>query len=120
MKEKDYQVHVIMFNNNTAIIQFKGVVDNLIYEDVEEQVPNLIHEGVKYIVFDFSDALISTTSILGSLCNALKLTKDSNGTIILAGASSKCKEVFKLLGFYRFFIVKDTVDEAIEYLKIGK
>ena len=56
---------------------------------------------------------------LGSFTILLKMVKMKGGDIVLAAVQEKVSEVFQILGFSQFFNLKNTVEEAMEFLQKG-
>ena len=102
--------------SNSVVVQMTGYLDTYNSKSVQDQVDQIIEEGVIYFIFDLTKMNYISSTGIGVFVNTLKRVRESKGDIILVGMQRRVSEVFELLGFATFFATSETVDEAVEYL----
>ncbi len=79
----DYNVE---FNKGVLFVRLCGVLNNLNYKDVEEDVFEIIKDGgIKYLVFNVDDLDLEDDVDLFKNCD--RLVKENNGRMLLCGNS---------------------------------
>ena len=105
--------------DNGCMVILEGYIDTYNSSFFQKQLTKVIGAGYYNLLFN-CDALsyVSSTG-LGSFTILLKMVKVKGGDIILAEVQEKVAEVFQILGFSQFFNLKETSEEAINFLKNG-
>lgn len=95
------------------IISLAGLIDTYNYKFFQKQVTFAIANGFSKVILD-CDELIYVSSIgVGAFSALLNAAKQEGGGIVLLRPQYKVYEVFKVLGFSRYFSKTDTLEEAI-------
>ncbi|MBQ7612942.1 MAG: STAS domain-containing protein [Spirochaetaceae bacterium] len=94
------------------ILALDGYIDTYNSTFFQTHVTKAIESGFLHLIFDCSQLTYVSSTGIGAFSIFLKTIKPQGGNIVLVGMNAKVFEVFQLLGFSQFFVIKDTVDEA--------
>lgn len=79
-------------------------------------VKGLVEDGFKRIVFDFSGVNWMNSLGVGSVMKCLTLLNNKEGYLYLVGLTDKVKSVFMVTQLLKVFVIKESVEEAINEL----
>lgn len=102
---------------DSCIFYLNGFVDTYNSNFLQTQVHRLIEYGFVHIIFECSNLNYISSTGVGSFTEFTKRLQEKNGNFVIVNPQPKVVEVFKLLGFYGFFTFKETVQQAIAYIK---
>ncbi|MCR5061828.1 MAG: STAS domain-containing protein [Treponema sp.] len=94
----------------------EGYIDTYNSSFFQKQLTKVIGAGYFNILFNCSSLSYVSSTGLGSFTILLKMVKAKGGDIVLAEVQEKVSEVFQILGFSQFFNLKNTMDEAMDFL----
>ena len=97
-------LHKIPGVENSCMVVLEGYIDTYNSSFFQKQLTKVIGAG-------YFNLLFNSFTIL------LKMVKVKGGDIVLSEVQEKVAEVFQILGFSQFFNLKETTEEAIEYLR---
>ena len=80
----------------------------------DEALSDLIAEGARQVVLDFSNLAYISSAGLRSVLVAAKALKNNDGVLSLAELKAEVKEVFDISGFSSILPIYDTVDSAVD------
>lgn len=106
-KKDDVVVMVLLQNNFT-------------YEDNEKLMKpfdDLLKEGSRKIVLDFSQTKYVSSVILASLLFVLKRTQEEGGDLILCSVKDRVKEIMAVTNLDKVFNITSTLEEAVDKFK---
>lgn len=112
-------LHKIPGIGNGCAVVLEGYIDTYNSSFFQKQLTKLIGAGYYILMFNCEALSYVSSTGLGSFTILLKMVKMKGGDIVLAAVQEKVSEVFQILGFSQFFNLKNTVEEAIEYLQKG-
>ena len=84
--------------------------------NLAEDVQGLVEDGLKRVVFDFANVNWINSLGVGAIMKCLTLLKSVNGHLYLVGLTEKVRSVFMVTQLLKVFVIKDTVDEAVNEL----
>lgn len=99
------------------IVRLKGYLDTYNSTYVQRKFNSIIENGYYKIVIDFSQISYISSTGIGTLAQFLKECSKKGGNLVFIRVLSKISEIFRLLGFTQFFVIKDGESEAIEFLR---
>lgn len=79
----------------------------------------LVTDKYSDIILNFSGINYISSTGIGAITTILKTCRDKNGDLVLINICTKIYEIFQLLGFIQFFIIKDSLEDAKNYFKKG-
>lgn len=103
-------------DENCLILHLTGYIDTYNSNFFQKMIQKAIDAGFIKLVFQCSDLNYVSSTGIGSFTVFLKNVKPKGGTIVLLGFQPKVFEVFQLLGFSQFFHIKDSIEDALEFL----
>jgi anti-sigma B factor antagonist len=104
-------------NGKVRVVSLIGKIDTSASSEVEKSINDLIDQGNKYLVMDFSDTEYISSSGLRVMLSSLKRLRKIQGDMKLACAKPMVKHVFELAGFTQIFEFYDSQDVAASNLK---
>ena len=112
-------LHKIPNVANGCAVVLEGYIDTYNSSFFQKQLTKLISAGYFNLLFNCEALSYVSSTGLGSFTILLKMVKMKGGDIVLAAVQEKVSEVFQILGFSQFFNLKNTVEEAMEFLQKG-
>lgn len=104
--------------DNTIEIVCDGFIDTYNSDFFLERTNKLLNTYSNIIMDCAKLNFVSSTGI-GSFTYVYKACKDKNGVLIFINLNDKIDELLDLLGFNQYFIIKNTLEEAKNYIKNG-
>lgn len=95
------------------IVAVSGRLDTVTCSDFEKSCLELVEEGSKALIIDFSGLEYISSAGLRSILVVGKKLKSSGRVLSLCGLSGLVQEVFSMSGFDNFFPVYATVEDAV-------
>ena len=99
-----------------CMIMLEGYIDTYNSSFFQKQLTKVVDAGFYNLLFNCKDLSYVSSTGLGSFTILLKMVKVKGGDIVLCEVQEKVSEVFQILGFSQFFNLKDTAEEAFQYL----
>jgi anti-anti-sigma factor len=100
---------------NGLIIGLNGYIDTYNSNSFQKRVNLAISTGFNKLIFDCSNLTYVSSTGIGSFTSFLKTLKGATGDMVLLNVQGKVLDVFQLLGFARFFNIRESKDEAINF-----
>jgi anti-anti-sigma factor len=97
-----------------AIASFKGQLDTLTTPEFNKVLLELIDNGERNIVLDFSELDFISTAGMSGILMLVKRMKVEKGELRVAALKGQVKKVFDISGLSSGIPVFDTVAEALE------
>jgi anti-anti-sigma factor len=91
--------------------------DNSIY--FQKHIQKLVETGFTRLIFNCAGLNYVSSTGIGSFTSFLKVLKPRGGDLVLLEIQPKVYEVFQLLGFSQFFVIKQSLEEAIDFFRNG-
>jgi len=101
------------------IIGLRGRLDASSSPGVEQKLLNLLDQGERRLVLDFSELSYISSIGLRVLIAAAKSLEKTKGRLALAALNNHVREIFRIAGFTSIFSVYPTCDEAITSSQTG-
>jgi hypothetical protein len=79
----------------------------------------VIDTGYIRLIFQCAGLNYVSSTGIGSFTSFLKAVKPKGGDLVLLEIQPKVFEVFHLLGFSQFFVIKETLNDAVNFYKKG-
>jgi anti-anti-sigma factor len=98
-------------------LELTGYIDTYNSACFQKRVQKAIDAGFIRLVFLCSSLNYVSSTGIGSFTSFIKAVKPHGGDVVLMGIQPKVYEVFQLLGFSQFFIIKESLDDAISFFQ---
>ena len=100
---------------DVKIIGLRGRLDAETSPSVEKRLIDLIDQGERRLVFDFSELTYISSAGLRVLIGVARNLQKTNGVAALAALSDHVHEIIKIAGFTSIFSIYPTCEEAVAH-----
>lgn len=104
---------------NCCLVILEGYIDTYNSPFFQKQLTKVVAAGFSKILINCKELSYVSSTGLGSFTILLKMVKANGGDIVLSDVQEKVYEVFQILGFSQFFNMKNSLEEALSFLKNG-
>ena len=98
---------------NAEVVAAKGRLDNATSRLLEAHCGDLLHSGVKCVVFDFHELHFLSSDGLRTLLGLSKRIRAGGGKLVFAGVHGSIRDMFDVAGFLDSFPVVDQIEPDI-------
>src|SRR5919109_2907629 len=100
--------------DDTFVIALKGEVDLYTAPEFKQQLLEVIGQGAKHVVVDFSDTTFIDSTTLGVLVGGVKRLRPAGGQLSLGCSDRNITKIFEITGLNKVFPIHETRDEALD------
>ena len=112
----NFDISTEQLNGGAYVISLSGEVDLYTAPDFKQQLLEVIGQGGKNVVVDFSDTTFIDSTTLGVLVGGVKRLRPSGGSLALVCTDENITKIFEITGLDRVFTIHATRDEALATL----
>ncbi len=109
----NFDVKTDKVDDATYVISLAGEVDLYTAPEFKQQLLDVIAEGAKYVVVDFTDTTCIDSTTLGVLVGGVKRLRGEDGRLSLVCSDRNITKIFEITGLDRVFTIYPTRDEAL-------
>ena len=109
----NFDVKTDKVDESTYVIALAGEVDLYTAPEFKQQLLDVIAEGGKDVVVDFSDTTFIDSTTLGVLVGGVKRLRAQDGRLSLVCSDRNITKIFEITGLDRVFTIYPTRDEAL-------
>ena len=109
----NFDVKTDKVDEATYVISLTGEVDLYTAPEFKQQLLDVISEGGKDIVVDFSATTFIDSTTLGVLVGGVKRLRAQDGRLTLVSSDRNITKIFEITGLDRVFTIYPTRDEAL-------
>ena len=109
----NFDVKTDKVDDGTYVISLTGEVDLYTAPEFKQQLLNVIAEGGKDVVVDFTDTTFIDSTTLGVLVGGVKRLRTNDGQLSLVCSDRNITKIFEITGLDRVFTIYPTRDEAV-------
>jgi anti-sigma B factor antagonist len=109
----NFDVKTEKVDDSTYVIALAGEVDLYTAPEFKQQLLDVIGEGSKEVVVDFSDTTFIDSTTLGVLVGGVKRLRAQEGRLSLVCSDRNIRKIFEITGLDRVFTIYPTRDEAL-------
>lgn len=123
--ERNESLSIILGKNEAGLpsdggavlfIHLNGYIDSWNTSFLVKKVESTINAGFNKIVFCCAQLNYAASTAVGAFAGFLKTLKARGGDMVMVDVQPNVFEVFQLLGFSKFFNVKQNMEEVKNYL----
>ena len=96
------------------VISLAGEVDLYTAPEFKQQLLDVISQGARNVVVDFSDTTFIDSTTLGVLVGGVKRLRTNDGQLSLVCSDRNITKIFEITGLDRVFTIYPTRSEALE------
>jgi len=100
----------------THVISLAGEVDLYTAPEFKQQLLQVIGDGAKAVIVDFSKTTFIDSTTLGVLVGGVKRLRANDGRLSLVCSDRNITKIFEITGLDRVFAIYPTRDEALAKL----
>jgi anti-sigma B factor antagonist len=113
----NFDVQTEKVDDTTYVIALSGEVDLYTAPEFKQQLLEVIANGAKDVVVDFTKTTFIDSTTLGVLVGGVKRLRTNDGQLSLVCNDRNITKIFEITGLDRVFTIYPTRDEAIA--KVG-
>jgi anti-anti-sigma factor len=103
--------------NGCLMLGLNGSIDTYNSTYFQKCIHKLVEAGFRQLIFNCSGLTYVSSTGIGSFTSFLKALKPKGGNLVLFEIQPKVYEVFQLLGFSQFFVIKKSLEESMDFLR---
>ena len=111
----NFEVKTDKVDDSTYVISLAGQVDLYTAPEFKQQLLDVIGEGGKDVVVDFSDTTFIDSTTLGVLLGALKRFRPTGGELVLVCSDPNIRRIFEITLLDRVFAIFGTREDAVAF-----
>src|SRR5436189_6374472 len=113
----NFDINTEQVDGGAYVISLAGEVDLYTAPEFKQQLLDVISQGGKDVIVDFSDTTFIDSTTLGVLVGGVKRLRNNDGQLALVCSDRNITKIFEITGLDRVFTIYPTRDEAVS--KVG-
>ena len=113
----NFDIKTEQLGNDAYVISLAGEVDLYTAPEFKQQLLEVIGQGGKQVVVDFSNTTFIDSTTLGVLVGGVKRLRTNDGELSLVCSDRNITKIFEITGLDRVFTIYPTRDEAVSNVK---
>ena len=109
----NFDVQTEKVDDSTYVIALGGEVDLYTAPEFKQQLLEVIGQGAKDVVVDFTNTTFIDSTTLGVLVGGVKRLRSNDGQLSLVCSDRNITKIFEITGLDRVFTIYPTRDEAL-------
>ena len=109
----NFDVKTDQVDDSTYVIALAGEVDLYTAPEFKQQLLDVISQGGKNVIVDFSNTTFIDSTTLGVLVGGVKRLRTNDGQLSLVCSDRNITKIFEITGLDRVFTIYPTRDEAL-------
>ena len=101
------------------VISLTGEIDLYTAPEFKQQLLEVIGQGGKQVIVDFSNTTFIDSTTLGVLVGGVKRLRGEDGQLTLVCSDRNITKIFEITGLDRVFTIYGTRDEALSGIGSG-
>ncbi len=112
----NFEIKTERLRDSAYVISLAGEVDLYTAPEFKQQLLEVVGEGGREVVVDFTNTTFIDSTTLGVLVGAVKRLRPSGGELSLVCSDRNITKIFEITGLDRVFPIYATRDEAVAQL----
>ena len=112
----NFDIQTEQLSGDAYVISLTGEVDLYTAPEFKQQLLEVIGQGGKEVVVDFTDTTFIDSTTLGVLVGGVKRLRTNDGQLTLVCSDRNITKIFEITGLDRVFTIYGTRDEAVAAL----
>jgi anti-sigma B factor antagonist len=109
----NFEIKTEQLDDKSYVIALAGEVDLYTAPEFKHQLLEVIGQGAKEVVVDFSDTTFIDSTTLGVLVGGVKRLRTNEGQLSLVCSDRNITKIFEITGLDRVFTIYGSRDEAL-------
>src|ERR1700736_2412188 len=112
----NFDIKTEQLSGDSYVISLAGEVDLYTAPEFKQQLLEVIGQGGKEVVVDFTNTTFIDSTTLGVLVGGVKRLRSNDGQLSLVCSDRNIAKIFEITGLDRVFTIHQSRDEAIAAL----
>ncbi|TML61708.1 MAG: STAS domain-containing protein [Actinobacteria bacterium] len=113
----NFDIKTEQLGDDAYVIALAGEVDLYTAPEFKQQLLEVIGQGGKQVIVDFSDTTFIDSTTLGVLVGGVKRLRTNEGQLSLVCSDRNITKIFEITGLDRVFTIYPTRVEAVANVK---
>jgi anti-sigma B factor antagonist len=113
VRRVDFDINTEQLGDSAYVISLTGEVDLYTAPEFKQQLLEVINQGAKEVVVDFSNTTFIDSTTLGVLVGGVKRLRTNDGQLSLVSSDRNITKIFEITGLDRVFTIYGSRDEAV-------
>jgi anti-sigma B factor antagonist len=113
----NFDIKTEQLGDDAYVISLAGEVDLYTAPEFKQQLLEVIGQGGKQVIVDFSNTTFIDSTTLGVLVGGVKRLRTNEGQLSLVCSDRNITKIFEITGLDRVFTIYPTRDEAVSNVK---
>jgi anti-sigma B factor antagonist len=109
----NFDIKTEQLDEKSYVIALAGEVDLYTAPEFKQQLLDVIGQGAKDVVVDFSDTTFIDSTTLGVLVGGVKRLRTNDGQLSLVCSDRNITKIFEITGLDRVFTIYDSRNAAV-------
>jgi anti-sigma B factor antagonist len=115
----NFDIKTEQLDGDSYVIGLAGEVDLYTAPEFKQQLLEVISQGARNVVVDFSDTTFIDSTTLGVLVGGVKRLRSNDGQLALVCSDRNITKIFEITGLDRVFTIYGTRTEAVDAVDAG-
>jgi anti-sigma B factor antagonist len=112
----NFDIQTEQLDEGAYVISLTGEVDLYTAPEFKQQLLDVIGDGGKEVIVDFTNTTFIDSTTLGVLVGGVKRLRSSDGQLSLVCSDRNITKIFEITGLDRVFAIYPTRDDAVAKL----
>jgi anti-sigma B factor antagonist len=112
----NFDIKTEQLGDDAYLISLSGEVDLYTAPDFKQQLLQVIGDGARQVIVDFSQTTFIDSTTLGVLVGGVKRLRPNGGQLSLVCSDRNITKIFEITGLDRVFTIYPTRVDAVEQL----
>ena len=112
----NFDIKTEQLDGASYVIALAGEVDLYTAPEFKQQLLEVIGQGAKNVVVDFSETTFIDSTTLGVLVGGVKRLRSNEGQLSLVCSDRNITKIFEITGLDRVFTIYPSRSEALEQI----
>jgi len=112
----NFDIKTERISDDSYVISLAGEVDLYTAPEFKQQLLEVIGQGGKQVIVDFTNTTFIDSTTLGVLVGGVKRLRTNDGQLSLVCSDRNITKIFEITGLDRVFAIHATRDEAVAAL----
>jgi anti-sigma B factor antagonist len=110
----NFDIKTDQLADDSYVISLAGEVDLYTAPEFKQQLLEVISQGAKSVIVDFTDTTFIESTTLGVLVGGVKRLRTAGGQLALVCSDRNITKIFEITGLDRVFTIYSTRVEAVD------
>jgi anti-sigma B factor antagonist len=115
----NFDINTEQLAPDAYVISLTGEVDLYTAPEFKQQLLDVIGQGARTVIVDFSNTTFIDSTTLGVLVSGVKRLRPVEGEVSLVCSDRNITKIFEITGLDRIFTIHPTREEAVTQLGSG-